>query len=111
MGAQHAMHEGKREDPGFSPGPLAYDASCAPGVLAPLGVPAAATPSIPGAGGPWLQHTMEHPQGGGCYFPSYNTQFSSPPAVHGQVVTPRPTHACPSFTTFHTLSALSSAPR
>ena len=35
--AQHGMHMGGHAGPGFSPGPLAYDASCAPGVLAPPG--------------------------------------------------------------------------
>ena len=36
MGTQHAMHVGGHAAPGFSPGPLAYDASCAAGVLARL---------------------------------------------------------------------------
>ena len=110
MGSQHAMHMGGPAGPGFSPGPLACNASCVPGVFAPPGMTAAAGTSPLGAGGPWSQYTMEQQQGGGCYFPSQNMHFSAPPAVHGQVM-PRPTHACPSLTTFHTLSALSSAPR
>ena len=48
------MHVGGHAGPGFSPGPLACDASCAPGVCAPPAAPAFLTP-----------HMIEQQRGGG----------------------------------------------